>query len=109
MNIKVKINEELDIKRNKSYNDLIYFYQKKEEDIYRVISGVYHNGVMSGMDWNIPQMDEFEKKQHEFTKKITELEYKKYNKIFNKLLEIHRENLILKKALKDNNIEIYID
>lgn len=109
MNKQVFINLELDIKRNTEYKQLQNIYKKTLQIIKNNIYNHFSSGKIAERNYNIRHDAECTKKENEYINVIAELEYKQYNEMYNKMLELKKENIAMKKALKDNNINVTIE
>lgn len=108
MNKNVLVNLELDINRNLGYTNLQF---DCKELINRSISNI-KNAVSVGKilerNYSIRHDLECTKKENEYIKDITELDKKQIETLCNELLELKKQNIAMKKALKDNEISITI-
>lgn len=105
----VSINLEMNINRNLDYKLLQDIYKKSYSDIKMDVSLAISAGKYLERTYNIRHDSECTQKEYEVTKSITDIQFAQYEKMYNELLELKKENLAMRKALKDNEIIVTIE
>lgn len=105
---KVFVNLEMDIKRNAEYIMTRDLYHKTKQEIRSDISNPFYSGKSSERNYSIRHDAECTKKDQEYLSTITDIQFSQHEKMYNEMLELKKENLALRKALKENNISVTI-
>jgi hypothetical protein len=101
---KTIVNIELDINRHPDYINTIKQFKKTIKNFISDIRNIYSSGQISERNYSIRHDIECNKKDIEYINSLADIDYKQYEIMYNKLIQLQSENIAMKKALKENNI-----
>jgi hypothetical protein len=102
----IQLNLELDINQDREYNYIKDVYKKTKQDINAHISNIFAFGKHAERNYSIRHDTECTNKENEYINSLAEIETIQYENMYNELLKIKKENVILRQALKQTDIKL---
>ena len=105
--MQIKINQEHDINRNPEYQ--LFLQTFKKPNIKLLVNYIFTAGKTIERKYSIRHDKECQQKEQELIGRITELEQQEQNRIYEELIRLKQENIILKEAIRKHNIKVVVD
>ena len=100
-----KINIE-EVKRDIEYKNTIKDFYKTLENFKTEIKNILQAGGFFERNYSIRKHAESEEEEIKYIYELAKIKEEQYKIMYQKLIELQTENLMLKKALKNNDIQI---
>lgn len=104
----VEINKELEINRNIQLVNIIQLFKKSKKSIKANVISLLELGNQHERKYSIRHDAECRQQEQEDINTLTEIEYIKYKNMYNELIKLKEENILLKQAIIKSGIEIKI-
>ena len=105
--MQIKLNQEHDINRNQEYQ--LFLQTFKKPNVKLLVNYILQAGKTLERKYSIRHDKECQQKEQELIGRITELEQQEQDRIYEELVRLKQENIILKQALRKQNIKIVVD
>lgn len=104
----IQINNESEVNTNSEYKHLKDTYKKTKKSIKSSIYNIFASGKLFERNYSIRHNAECEQKENEYIKQLTELDYKQHEQMYNELLRLKKENIILHEAIKKSGFKVEV-